>query len=82
MTAGLGRTKTSVNMIPLGNSLGGGLRGPHAKRGPVIPSHYGEHASPGKLKNPVPIVKNHTVLDDAIEMDESKIPVGNRKHVL
>ena len=44
--------------------LEGPLTGPQAKSGPVIPSHCGGHVSPGKLKNPEPSVKDHTVLDD------------------
>ena len=49
------------------------LVGPDVKQGPVIPSHCGEHVSPGKLNNPVPTVKNHTVLDDGIDLeDESR----------
>ena len=65
-----------------GKLLGGPLAGPDVKQGPVIPSHCGEHVSPGKLNNPVPTVKNHTVLDDGIDLeDESKTPVGNRKHI-
>ena len=70
------------NLIPPRNTLGGPLTGPDVKQGPVIPSHCGEHVSPGKLNNPVPTVKNHTVLDDEIDLeDELKTPVGNRKHV-
>ncbi|XP_041911227.1 uncharacterized protein LOC121677222 [Arvicola amphibius] len=46
-----------------------------------IPDHCEKHVSPGKL-NPVPTVKNHTLLDDGIEMeDESKTLVGNRKRM-
>ena len=34
------------------------------------------------LKNSVPTVKNHTLLDDGIDVEnESKSPVGNRKRV-
>ena len=51
-------------------------------QGPVIPSHCGEHVSPGKLNNPVPTVKNHTVLDDGIDLeDELKTEVENRKEI-
>ena len=35
-----------------------------------------------KIKNPLPAKKNHTVLDDGLNMeDESKIPIGNRKRI-
>ena len=63
-----------------GKFLGGPLTGPNIKQGPVIPSHCGEHVLPGKLDNPVSTVKNHTVLDDGLDLEnESKIPVGNVK---
>ena len=53
-----------------------------AKSSPIIPSHCGLHVSPGKSKNPEPSVKDHTVLDDGISMeDKSKIPIGNRKRI-
>ena len=65
-----------------GKLLGGPLAGLDVKQGPVIPSHCGEHVSPGKLNNPVPTVKNNTLLDDRIDLeDESKTPIGNRKHI-
>ena len=63
--------------------LGKPLTGPQVKCGPVTPSYCGGLVSSGKLKNQVYIVKNHTVLDNRINMeDESKIPVENRKHTL
>lgn len=42
-----------------------------------------EHVSPGKLNNPVQIVKkNHTVVYDGINMeDKSKTAIGNMKHI-
>ena len=56
--------------------------GLHVNQGPVISIHYGGHTSPGKLENPVPVVKIHTALDDGINMeDESKIPIENRKYI-
>ena len=62
--------------------LGRPHAGPKVKSGPVIPSHCGEHVSPGKLKNPVPTVKNHTGLDDGIGVkDKSITPVGHRKSI-
>ena len=68
--------------MPLGSSLGGTLAGPHVKCGLVIPSHYGGHTSPEKPENLLPVIKNHTVLDDGINMeDETKIPIENRKHI-
>ena len=69
-------------MILLGNFGGGTLTGYHIKQGPVNSSHCREQVSPGKLNNPVPTVRNHTVLDNETEIeDESKTPVGNRKHM-
>ena len=66
----------------IGKLLGRPLTGPQVKSGPVIPSHCGEHVSPGKFKNSVPTEKNHTVLDDGIDLeDKSKTPVGNRKNL-
>ena len=74
--------KRQDSLVQLGNSLQGASGGPRVKCGPVIPSHCGGHVSPGKLKNPEPSVKDHTVLDDGINMeDKSKIPIGNRKHI-
>ena len=66
--------------VSIGKLLEGPLTGPRTKSGTVIPSHFGGHVSPGKLKNPEPSVKGHTVLDDGINMeDKSKVPIGNRK---
>ena len=49
----------------------------------AFPVNVENISPPGKLKNPVPTVKNHTVLDDGIDLeDESKTLVGNRKHIL
>ena len=53
---------------------------PQAKSGPVIPNHCGRHVLQGKLKNSEPSVKDNTILDNGINIDDkSKIPVGNRK---
>ena len=37
---------------------------PHDKHGLVIASYSGEHFSPGKLKKPVPTIKNHSWIMD------------------
>ena len=56
------------------------LIGPQDKSGPIIPSYYGKPVSPGKLKCPELSVKDHTVLDDVINVeDKSKLLIGNRK---
>ena len=66
----------------IGKLLEGPLANPQAKSDPVNPSDSGECVSPRKLKNPMPAVKSNTGLNDGINVeDESKTPVGQRKHV-
>ena len=50
-----------INMAThyLGKLLGELLTGPQVKSGSVIPSHCGGHASPGKLENPIPVIKSY-----------------------
>ena len=60
--------------------MGGPLADPHDERGSIIPSYCGERILPEKFKNPVPVVKTHTGLDDGMEVeDEPNTPVKHRK---
>ena len=65
----------------IGKHHGGPLVDPHDECSTAIPSYYGEHVSPGKLKSPISAV-NNTGLNDGLNVkDESKTPVGQRKHI-
>ena len=66
----------------IGKLLEGPLAGPQTKSGPIIPSYNRECVLPRKLNNPITAVKSNTGLNDGLKVeDESKNPVGQRKHI-
>lgn len=68
--------------LTLGNILGSLSQVHWSNMGLLTPSHCGEHASPGKLENPLSVVQNHTALNDRINIeDQSKISIEIRKHI-